>query len=471
MDTQRTILFSQSDLTDTINTIKYINELKKDFKFVFVSFTNADISDKIASKFNINLLHIPPVNSIQKIEDPEEIYKKLSRIEQEIHMPLEKLLFADIELYEIYKKNELSTLAWLLNVWEQYRRIIEENDVSLHFCFGEDRLPNLIPYYLINNRGGKSYLVRIVPYYGVTLTTDFFGNFTQDKNIKLGHVDFETYRSNIKEKKVYFSSDVINKVNYRQYLNILRLIDRLLEIQKINWQDRNNIYKNHNLRLINSFLIKPINKKIKGCISKSLIYNKIDNSERYIYYPFHFTDDAQVRLKYPEGYNQYELIRNISRNLPVGTRLLVKEHPAYVGNFSLQELLDLSRQPNITIADANVSSKDLLKNCDFVITINSTVGYEALFFNKVVITLGRSFYDDFPGVIQLNNLTDLYKTLKDTNLIRAKREELADKLKDKTIELLESALQFDYYNFYDDDNIRKLRDLLLVHIKSDVDDS
>jgi len=151
--------------------------------------------------------------------------------------------------------------------------------------------------------------------------------------------------------------------------------------------------------------------------------------------------------------------------------LLVKEHPAYVGNFSLQELLDLSRQPNITIADANVSSKDLLKNCDFVITINSTVGYEALFFNKVVITLGRSFYDDFPGVIQLNNLTDLYKTLKDTNLIRAKREELADKLKDKTIELLESALQFDYYNFYDDDNIRKLRDLLLVHIKSDVDDS
>ena len=124
------------------------------------------------------------------------------------------------------------------------------------------------------------------------------------------------------------------------------------------------------MRLINALISRPLNKKIKGNIAKLLIYRPIDEHKKYIYYPLHFTEDAQVRLKYPEGYNQYELIRNISKNLPATIKLLVKEHPAFVGNFSLRELLDLSKLPNITVVNPNISSKEVLKYCDYVITIN-----------------------------------------------------------------------------------------------------
>ena len=460
----KTILFSQSDLTDTINIVKYINEFKKDFNVVFVTFTNSSISDQVAAESNISILHIPPMSSVKKIDDSAAIYQNLRSIEQEIGMPLEKVLFADREFYKIYKENELPSLTWLLNVWEQYRTIIEENNVLVHFCFGEDRLPNLIPHYLIKNRGGKSYLMRIIPYYGVTFTSNFFGEFTQDENRKLGRLDYEAYKSSIKENKVYFNSDVINKVDYRKYINIKTLIRRLFEIEQINWQDRDNLYKNHNMRLINALISRPLNKKIKGNIAKLLIYRPIDEHKKYIYYPLHFTEDAQVRLKYPEGYNQYELIRNISKNLPATIKLLVKEHPAFVGNFSLRELLDLSKLPNITVVNPNISSKEVLKYCDYVITINSTVGYEALFFNKVVFTLGRSFYDEFPGVIQLRAVTDLYQKLNDGKLMERKKVEVADQLRDKTIAMVESSLQFDYYDFYGHDNILKLKNLLLMHI-------
>lgn len=461
-----TVLFSQSDLSDTINIINYIDEFKKDFNVVFTSFTNSAMSDRAASESNLSIFHLPPMKSIQNAYDPKTITQGLMRIEQTMGMPLEKMLFADREFYKIYKENAPRSLTWLIDVWDQYQKIIEENNVLMHFCFGEDRLPNLIPYYLLRRRGGRSYLWRIVPYYGVTLTCDFFGGYTQDETNKLGHIDFDLYKSSIKESKVYFNSDIINKVNYGRYINVWTLLKRLMEIERINWEDRDNLYKNHNLRLINTFVSRPLNKKTKRFLAEKLVYHGIDTSQKYIYYPFHFTEDAQVRLKYPEGYNQYELIRNISKNLPANIRLLVKEHPAYVGNFSLKELFDLSKQPNITVVDPNISSKEIFSYCDHVITINSTVGYEALFFGKLVITLGKSFYDGFPGVIKLKDIADLYHILSDRALMQKKSDELSSQLKDRTTSLLESSLQFNYYDMYGKENITKMKDLFMLHSAS-----
>ena len=45
-----------------------------------------------------------------------------------------------------------------------------------------------------------------------------------------------------------------------------------------------------------------------------------------------------------------------------------------------------------------------------------------------------------------------------------KKVEVADQLRDKTIAMVESSLQFDYYDFYGHDNILKLKNLLLMHI-------
>lgn len=466
MAQKETILFSQSDLTNSINIIKYINEFKKDFNVVYATFANSKLLDEAAVKSEINPYHIPPLKDTKAAARRAEIDERLQAIETEVGMPLEKVFFGDREFYQIYKKNELKCLTWFTKIWEQYREIVEDNNVLHHFCFGEDRLPNLVPYYLIRNQGGRSYLVRIVPYFGVTYTNDFFGKFTQDYRVKINEANFEEYKKHIKENKVYFNIEMVNKIDYRKYANIGRLFTRLIEIEKINWQDKDNIYKNHNFRLVNTFVKRPFVKHIKGGLTRALTYQQMDKNQRYVYYPFHFTEDAQVRLKHPEGYNQYELIRNIARNLPVNLKLLVKEHPVYMGNYSLKELIDLSRLPNIVVIDPRISSKEIFDYSDYIITINSTVGYEALFYDKIVITMGKSFYDDFPGVINMADVKDLYKILTDNELMDRKREELAKGLKEKTTALLESTLQYDYYNFYSENNIRKIKELLLIHIES-----
>jgi capsule polysaccharide modification protein KpsS len=458
------ILFSQMDLTNSINIIKYINEFNKDFDVVYTTFSNAGMLDKIASKSNIHPIHLPSLASYENRRKKTEIIQQLNKIETEIGIPLEKIIFADREFCKIYEKKEIVSLSWLIDIWNQYKQVIESNNILLHFCFGEDRLHNLIPYYQIKNRGGKSYMVRAIPYYGVTLTNDFFGMFTFTEKIEKDDVNFEEYKACLKESKVYFDPDIVNRVEYGKYWNIKRLMKRVLYIERIIWADRDNLYKDHNVHVVTA-VARPQARRIKKKIAEIRIYGQIDPDQKYIYFPFHFTEDAQVRLKYPEGYNQYELIRNISRNLPIDLKLLVKEHPAYAGGFSLKELRDLSKHPNIVVLHPDISSKDIFAHIDFVITINSTVGYEALFYDKIVITMGSSFYESFPGVINIKDVKEIYDILRDEELRNNKERELKDHLKEITTKLLESSLEFDYYNFHSDENIRKMKDLLKLQMR------
>jgi capsular polysaccharide export protein len=54
----------------------------------------------------------------------------------------------------------------------------------------------------------------------------------------------------------------------------------------------------------------------------------------------------------------------------------------------------------------------LIKGASLVITINSTVGLEALLYNKAVITLGDNFYNVPEIVYHINRLQDLPEAIK-----------------------------------------------------------
>jgi hypothetical protein len=206
------------------------------------------------------------------------------------------------------------------------------------------------PYYLLKKSDGKSHSKGLVPYYGITFTNDFFGKFTFEEKVPEdggsleGKVSFEDYISHVKESKVYFDPEV-NRVNYGRYFNLPRLARRIMELEKINWHDRDNLYRNHNIHPLKSSIAQPLTNRIKKTVASAVIYGNIEEGQRYAYYPFHFTEDAQVRMKYPEGYNQYELVRNISRNLPASVNLIVKEQSAFAGNYSLKDFTNFPGFP------------------------------------------------------------------------------------------------------------------------------
>ncbi len=91
-----------------------------------------------------------------------------------------------------------------------------------------------------------------------------------------------------------------------------------------------------------------------------------------------------------------------------------------------------------------VSGHDLNKNSKGVITINSNVGWEALLYEKPVITLGTCFYDISEMVWKVRDLYELPNVIK-----KALREKIIGK--EKLLKFVNAVLKSIYpgnLNFY-----------------------
>jgi capsular polysaccharide export protein len=112
----------------------------------------------------------------------------------------------------------------------------------------------------------------------------------------------------------------------------------------------------------------------------------------YVFLPLQVSADTQLKLH--SDVTNIEAIRQaVGYAEKIGAELFVKVHPAETDRGELRQICDLSSKLNFDIVSS--ATLDLVRNAHSVVTINSTVGLEALMYNKKVITLGRSFYRDF----------------------------------------------------------------------------
>ncbi len=108
----------------------------------------------------------------------------------------------------------------------------------------------------------------------------------------------------------------------------------------------------------------------------SHLYEQPNLSERYIFYPLHMQEDAQVLVRAPQYIDQVALIQNLSNHLPIGYKLYIKEHPSNLGGMPIKDLKKIKSFPNVKLIDAKSHSHDLIKNAKAMITINSNAGWE-----------------------------------------------------------------------------------------------
>jgi len=90
-----------------------------------------------------------------------------------------------------------------------------------------------------------------------------------------------------------------------------------------------------------------------------------------------------------------EIIKSISSNLPINTRLIVREHPLYIKKYE-RSLYHFVKENGIIIDNAtplNIA----IEFADVVVVNNSTVGIEAILKYKATVVLGNAFYD-YPNI-------------------------------------------------------------------------
>lgn len=150
-------------------------------------------------------------------------------------------------------------------------------------------------------------------------------------------------------------------------------------------------------------------------IDRADIFKQPNYNDKYVFFPLHYEPETATMIMAPMYIDQIAVLENISKSLPLNYKLYVKEHPvmAALGMRDFSYYQRLMKIPNIVLIDPRIDSKELIKNCQVLITITGTAGWEAILLKKPAITLGNVFYNKMDMVKKCKGYNELPYIIKD----------------------------------------------------------
>lgn len=135
---------------------------------------------------------------------------------------------------------------------------------------------------------------------------------------------------------------------------------------------------------------------------KTARYHAPGAAAQYVYFPLHLQPELTTSsLGGPGGRysDQVSAIEQLSLLVPEGVWIYIKENPKQTaqqrGPLFYRRLAAL---PNVRFVPTDLPSVPLIKSSIAVATIIGTVGWEALFHGKPVLTFGNAWYQSFQGI-------------------------------------------------------------------------
>jgi hypothetical protein len=119
----------------------------------------------------------------------------------------------------------------------------------------------------------------------------------------------------------------------------------------------------------------------------------------YVFFPLHKEPETALQMASPEMFDQLDALTRLSRHLPAGVRLLVKEHPKTLGRRDDGFYRQLMALPNVELVDCWQPANQMIGGALGVAAISGTAGYEASLIGKpTIIFARRAFYARLPSV-------------------------------------------------------------------------
>jgi hypothetical protein len=209
-------------------------------------------------------------------------------------------------------------------------------------------------------------------------------------------------------KKVFLSYKSVVRVVNR---NFLKLGDELLKSNRINRISY----------LLSALLLETIEifKMNLNSISLRKFYlnNTIDSvsdATKYVYFCLQFQPELSTNPCGEIYVNQHLAIAQISRDLPEGWKILVKEHPSqmykrgFYGHLGRDKsfysrLLSIN---NVEFVSQNSDHFKLIDNAQIVSTVTGSVGVEAIARGIPVLIFGNIWYEKLPLVFRVHEVTE-----------------------------------------------------------------
>ena len=198
-------------------------------------------------------------------------------------------------------------------------------------------------------------------------------------------------------------------------------------------------------KLIKNELNSEINTKKRKSFIDENFQIKYNQNEKNVIFFLHTEQERALLISAPFFTNQIETIRHIVKSLPIGYKLFVKEHPGMKlrGWREISEYKEIMDIPNVIMIHPDMDSLELIKDSELIISINSTAGFEALFFNKPSINFQRRGYSEISSSFVVGELNDLPALIRKALKTQVNPQEVYEYVQRLTKELFD----FDYMGF------------------------
>lgn len=312
----------------------------------------------------------------------------------------------------------------ILRLLSFFEKILSEHPID---CIFSENVSNSFLYaaYLAGKKNGVVYAglipSRIPGRY--ELWTDEFGNipfreslFAETDAARIPEDEKREildYISSIAEKKPDYMENNITSMNIgyiRYYFRKAGDLGRVLKLSA-GWDQS-----------LTHMMVSPVKASIrmmKRNFSRKAKMKKLakryadaDLTKKYFIYPMHFQPESSTSVNAMFYANQVETIQNLAFSLPLGTELYVKDHPNGIGFLSEQDYDRIVNLPNVRYLSPLTKNEPLLKHSLGVVTLTSTMGYEALLMKKPVLTIGRVFYNYHPYCFTVTDSNQLFDTMR-----------------------------------------------------------
>jgi capsular polysaccharide export protein len=121
-------------------------------------------------------------------------------------------------------------------------------------------------------------------------------------------------------------------------------------------------------------------------------------------------DDSQLLIQDNWITDNITLVKSVIKSLQdleIKRKIIIKEHPREFRKIDYKKILK-----DNDICFSTAGTIDLISESKLIVTINSTVGFEALVFCKPVLITGSALYESLPYITKVNNQADLTLKLK-----------------------------------------------------------
>ena len=127
---------------------------------------------------------------------------------------------------------------------------------------------------------------------------------------------------------------------------------------------------------------------------------------KYVLFPLQTEAESSLLIDAPLFTNQIEIIKKISKSIPVDYKLIVKEHPGQITRSwrsieTYQKILDV---PKVIPVHPSFDIEKVIQKTSLVITISSSVALDSLFYEKPSMMFAENSFSVIPSIFKLKIL-------------------------------------------------------------------